>query len=49
MIQQIGLMTGSEGALVARQVLNNLGEIGGSAKAIVFGIIAVLIGSTAVS
>lgn len=47
-IQQIELMTGGEGALVARQVLNNLSEIGGSARAVVFGIIAVLIGSTAV-
>ena len=47
-IKQIEMMTGGEGAVVARQVLNNLGEIGGSAKAIVFGIVAVLIGSTAV-
>ncbi|MFO7686993.1 MAG: YihY/virulence factor BrkB family protein, partial [Desulfobacterales bacterium] len=47
-IQQIELMTGGEGALVARQVLNNLSDIGGSARAVVFGIIAVLIGSTAV-
>ncbi len=47
-IRQIELMTGGEGAVVARQVLNNLGAIGGSAKAIAFGIITVLIGSTAV-
>jgi membrane protein len=47
-IQQIELMTGSEGAVIARQVLNNLGRIGGNVKAILGGIITVLIGSTAV-
>lgn len=47
-VQQIELMTGGEGANVVRQVLNNLGRIGGSTKAIVVGVITVLIGSTAV-
>jgi membrane protein len=47
-VQQIELMTGGEGANVFRQVLDNLGEIGGSARAIIVGIITVLIGSTAV-
>jgi membrane protein len=47
-IQQIELMTGAEGASVARQVLDNLGDIGNNAKAIIVGIATVLIGSTAV-
>ncbi len=47
-VQQIELMTGSEGAVVARQVLGNLSAIGGSFKAILFGLFAVLAGSTAV-
>lgn len=47
-IEQIALMTGSEGAQVARQVLNNLGDIGRSAKAVFIGLTAALIGSTAV-
>ncbi len=47
-IQQIELMTGSEGAVVARQLLKNLTEIEGSFKAVFFGILAVLAGSTAV-
>ena len=42
------MMTGGEGAKVARQVLNNLGRIGGSIEAVVVGVVAVLIGSTAV-
>jgi len=47
-IEQIELMTGSDGAHVAGQVLANLGEIGRSARAIFVGITTVLIGSTAV-
>ncbi|MFO7963018.1 MAG: YihY/virulence factor BrkB family protein [Desulfobacterales bacterium] len=47
-IQQIGMMTGNQGEIVARQVLNNLDEIGGSVRAIIVGIAALLLGSTAV-
>jgi membrane protein len=47
-ILQIEMMTGAEGANVARQVMDNLGQIGGNAKAILVGIATVLIGSTAV-
>lgn len=47
-IQQLELMTGGEGAGVARQVLENLENIGGNIKAIIVGIVTVLIGSTAV-
>ena len=47
-IEQIGMMTGSEGASVAGQVLANLGEIGRSARAVFVGITTVLVGSTAV-
>ena len=41
-IEQIDLMTGSEGAHVAGQVMNNLSEIGRSTKAIFVGITTVL-------
>ncbi len=47
-IRQIEMMTGSEGAIVARQVMENLTEIGGNVKAVVIGLVTVLIGSTAV-
>jgi membrane protein len=47
-IEQIDQMTGSEGAHVAGQVLNNLSGIGRSAKAVFVGITALLIGSSAV-
>ncbi|MCK9274096.1 MAG: YihY/virulence factor BrkB family protein [Syntrophales bacterium] len=47
-IRQIEIMTGSEGAIVARQVMENLSEIGENIRAVVIGIVTVLIGSTAV-
>jgi membrane protein len=47
-VRQVAMMTGSAGASVARQVLNNIGEIGKNPKAIFVGISALLVGSTAV-
>jgi membrane protein len=47
-VQEIGNLTGAEGAKVARQVLQNVTLLKGSPMAVVFGILTALIGSTAV-
>jgi membrane protein len=48
-VREIENLTGAEGGKVARQVIRNMGTlVGQGPKAIVFGLIAVVIGSTAV-
>ncbi len=47
-VQEIGNLTGAEGAKVARQVLQNVTLLKGSPMAVVFGLLTALIGSTAV-
>jgi membrane protein len=47
-VQEIGNLTGTEGAKVARQVLQNVTLLKGSPMAVVLGILTALIGSTAV-
>jgi len=47
-IREIGNLTGTEGAKVARQVLQNVTLLKGSPMAVVLGILTALIGSTAV-
>lgn len=47
-VMEIEHLTGSEGAKVARQVLQNVNILKGSPLAVVFGVLTALIGSTAV-
>jgi membrane protein len=47
-IEQFRLLTGSEGAAVARQLLKGAAAIGGNPKAIAFAIAAIFVGSTVV-
>lgn len=47
-VKEIEHLTGSEGAKVARQVLQNVNILKGSPLAVVFGVLTALIGSTAV-
>jgi len=47
-VQEIENLTGTEGATVADQVFNNMADLRQSPRALIFGLFAIVIGSTAV-
>lgn len=47
-VQEIENLTGTEGATVADQVFNNMADVRQSPRALIFGLFAIVIGSTAV-